>query len=351
MGGEVFAQAVGDGADVDVHIAGRRGFPAVRLPVGVAGAGKKCLGEPLGGAHGELALDDLVGRDELAVLVLDREDRLGVADGEALLGDEVLDVLVQVEQAHRIGDTGAGFADAGGDLVLLEGKLAGEAHVSGGFFHRVEILALEVLDERHFEHVAIRRLTLDDGHGGEPEFFRCAPAAFAGDEFELAVHLADDERLDDAVLADRIDKVIERRLDEGMARLQRAGDDVVDGRFADARRVVLAVGRRGPPGRRVFPDQCAESFAECLLRHGGATITHWAAEFQADFAGKLRGEDFASRQAGLERGGLTVGRGGGIHSACNRASGSASSFPSSPPVRRYARRTPRPPVRHRRMPR
>ena len=255
------------------------------------------MGEFFGGADGELAADDLVGGEQLGVLVLDREDRLGVADGEAALGDEQLHVAVEIEQAHGIGDAGAGFADAAGDFILLEREFLGEADVAGGFFHRVEVFALEVLDERHFEHIAVGRLAFDDRHGGEAEFAGGAPAAFAGDEFEFAIHRADDERLDDAVLADRLDEVVERGFAELGARLQRAGNHHVERHVADAFEILRS--HRGIEDRRghAFPDECSESFSECLFRHGAGSITQSRREFQADLPWTLNGADFRCRRA------------------------------------------------------
>ena len=93
----------------------------------------------------------------------------------------------------------------------------------------------------------------------EAEFFRRAPAAFAGDEFELAVDRADDERLDDAVLADGFDKFVERGFDEGGAGLERAGDDEVDGDFTCFSRPILGCGC--VRGAALFADEITESFA------------------------------------------------------------------------------------------
>ena len=58
MGGKVLAKAVGDGADVDVHLAGDRAFSRLAGLVGIAV--EVGLGELFGGADGELAADDLV---------------------------------------------------------------------------------------------------------------------------------------------------------------------------------------------------------------------------------------------------------------------------------------------------
>ena len=61
---------------------------------------------------------------------------------------------------------------------------------------------------------------------GDP---RGAPAALAGDQLVAAVvERADEDRLEDAVLADRRGQLVERRLVEGQARLLRVGVDVVD---------------------------------------------------------------------------------------------------------------------------
>jgi hypothetical protein len=213
-----------------------------------------------------------------------------MADGEAALGDLELDVAMEIEQAHRIGDAGAGFADAAGDFILFEREFPGEADVAGGFFHRVEVFALEILDERHFQHIAVGRLAFDDRDGGESEFAGGAPAAFAGDEFEFAIHRADDQRLDDAVLADRLDEVIERGFAELDARLQRAGNDHAVRHVADPFEILrsdrVIEDRRG----HAFPDECSESFSECLFRHGAGRITQSRWEFQADLPGTLNGK-------------------------------------------------------------
>lgn len=204
-------------------------------------------GEFFGGADGEGFFEDLAAGDELGVFVFDGEDGFGVADADLAAGDEDLDIGVEFEQAHGVGDTGAGFADAFGDVVLLHGEFFGEADVAGGFFDGVEVFALKVFDEGHFEHVAIGGFADDNGDGVEAEFFGGAPAAFAGDEFEVVADLADDEWLDDAVLADGFDEFIERGFDEVGAGLERAWGDAVDGHFAGAAGAFVrgSVGLRG----------------------------------------------------------------------------------------------------------
>ena len=172
------------------------------------------------GADRELAADDLVCGELLAIGVFQGEDGFCMADGDLALGEIHLDVLVEIEEAHGVCDGGAGFADAGGDFFLLEGEFLGEADVAGCFFNGIEIFALKVLDESHLEDVSVGGGALDDGDGGEAEFFGGAPAAFTGDEFVFPLNEACDEWLDDAVLADGFDEIVEGCIDKLVPRLE-----------------------------------------------------------------------------------------------------------------------------------
>jgi hypothetical protein len=125
-----------------------------------------------------------------------------MAGGEEALGEEGADGVAEVEEPHGIGDGGAVAADAFGDVFLAEPEFLCEAGVGFGFFDGVEVFALEVLDESHFEDIAVAGESFDDGDIGESELLAGAEAAFACDEFEGAVDGADDEWLDDAVFAD-----------------------------------------------------------------------------------------------------------------------------------------------------
>ena len=309
VGGEVLAEAVGEGADVDVHFALTGFFGIGGIAVFIGRSIEEGLGEFFRGAHGELAADDLIGGEELGILILDGKNGFGMANGEAALGDEQLHIAVEIEQAHGIGDAGAGLADTAGDLVLFEGEFLGKAHVAFGFFHGIEVLALEVLDEGHLEHIAVGGLTLDDGHGGESEFAGSTPAAFAGDELELAIHGAHDERLDDAVLADGLDEVVQRGFAELEAWLQGTGHHHVERDIAHALEILRRDRRVERGCGCAFADECAESFSECLFRHGGRSITQSRRQFQADFPRTSQHLIFPSRTS------LTRGAGTGIHCA------------------------------------
>ncbi len=142
-------------------------------------------------------------------------------------GEHVPHGLRQIQQAHRIGHGGAVFPHALGDVLLPHAEVLGQTGVGLGLFDGIETLTLEVLDERHLQHVLVGRLADDDGQQLEAELAGGSEAAFPGDEFQLVIHPADDQRLDDAVLADGLHELAELVGLELLARLQRTGNDLV----------------------------------------------------------------------------------------------------------------------------
>ena len=104
------------------------------------------------------------------------------------------------------------------------------------------------------------------GASARPSALRRAPAPLAGDEFELIAALPDDERLDDAVLFDRVDEFIEMVVAKNGARLERRGDDLRERYELHA----LAAFNGGSGRRDARIDERAETFAECSFCHRSA---------------------------------------------------------------------------------
>ena len=108
-----------------------------------------------------------------------------------------------------------------GDLLLRQPEVVVELVIRHRLFDRVEVLALDVLDERDLQRVALgHHLFDDDRDGGQAGLLRGAEAALAGDELVLVAGARDDERLDDAVLADAARQLFDRRFVERLARLE-----------------------------------------------------------------------------------------------------------------------------------
>ena len=105
---------------------------------------------------------------------------------EISLLDEPLDLLREGQQAHGVGHGGAGLAHPMGGLLLGEAILLDEGPVTGGLFHGVQVLTLEVFDEADLHDLPV--VGLDDQgrnfqqarHPGGP------PAAFTGDDLVIA---------------------------------------------------------------------------------------------------------------------------------------------------------------------
>ena len=224
VGRETAAELILDLADVILGLGGelRLGrFLVDRL------ARDRLGDELLGVAHVQLPLHDEVGEHALLGLGLEPEKGLGVTARQHLPRDECLHLGIEVKKADRIRDRGAVFADALGDLLLLQAEFLGQSRVGLGLLEGIEILALEVLDEGHLEHVAVRGIAHDHRHLRQLQLGRGPPAALPGDEFILPVHEPHDERLDHPMFADRIDQLGEVLLVETLARLQGRGHHLV----------------------------------------------------------------------------------------------------------------------------
>jgi hypothetical protein len=130
--------------------------------------------------------------------------------------------------------------------VLLGEAARGEEPLQGlGRLHRVQVLALQVLDERELERVVVGGLADEDRDLLKPRALGGAPAALAGDDLEAAAREAPGEDgLEDPLLADRLRELLELGLLEHLARLAVLRVQILDRAGGDA-------ARRGRRGRRL----------------------------------------------------------------------------------------------------
>ena len=98
---------------------------------------------------------DNIHQQPLFLVRLEGKQDFGVPNGDSPLLEERLRIRVQVKKPHGVGDRGSALADAFGDLILGETEIAMEPFVGAGLFDGIEIFALEVLDQRELEHLAI----------------------------------------------------------------------------------------------------------------------------------------------------------------------------------------------------
>ncbi len=93
------------------------------------------------------------------------EERTGMAHLQVAMGKQGLDLFRQADQAQQVGNGRARLADRFRDLLLGQLELLLQALQGSGFLDRVEVLALDVLDQRHGDgrfvrHVAHQRRDL-----------------------------------------------------------------------------------------------------------------------------------------------------------------------------------------------
>ena len=220
-------------------------------------------GQLFGDPDGRSLADDLLGQPFLLLVRFEREQDLRVPDGNPVVLEKGLDVRVEVEKAHGVGDRGPAFSHAFGDVLLREPEVAGEPLVGRGFLNRVEPFALEIFNQGEFEDLPVAGFADDGGSLGETEFPGGPPAAFPGDELIPAINFAHDERLDDSAFPDALDQFVEMLCGEFDTRLKRAWDNEVEPQLLHPFAQFLR-GRRVDDAR---VDQRAESLAECLLCH------------------------------------------------------------------------------------
>lgn len=209
--------------------------------------------------------------------VVDGQQGARMSGGEAAFFQKFLDRGFELQEADGVGDGGAVFAGALRDLFLRELKLIDEALKSVGLLNGIEILALQIFDEGHFECEFFGNIAQDDWHTTEASALGGAPTALTRDQLKTIGNFSDDERLDDAARLNRARKFVERFFAEARARLIGARVDEIDidvkKRFVRSRRYCrrrLArerVNRRQRhlrlllrrPCRILVPDQCSQS--------------------------------------------------------------------------------------------
>src|SRR5579862_2183243 len=124
--------------------------------------------------------------------------------GQASLGNQLLNVRRQLQQADQVGYCGPILPSPAANLVVTQLQLPAQAVECLRCFNRVQILALDVFDECNFEQPFIGYLlnhhwnSTDSGNSGS------APPAFAGHQLIPLAVAAYNQWLDNAISTDRL---------------------------------------------------------------------------------------------------------------------------------------------------
>src|SRR6185503_18578992 len=117
------------------------------------------------------------------------------------------------------------FVDELAELLLGMAEVGDQPTIGLRFLDRVQILALDVLDQRDFERLLVAEFADDGGDFVQPGALRRPPASLAGDNLETVAMGTDDDRLDDAAGLDRGGELGQRLFLEDPARLAGMGLD------------------------------------------------------------------------------------------------------------------------------
>ena len=196
-------------------------------------------------AHREVFGDDPPRELLLEGTIRCPEQRPRVTHANRAFLQAALDRRRELQEPQRVGDRHPALADARCHVVVGEREILDQLLIRARLLERIQLLALNVLDDRVLEHGRVVGNPDHRGHGLQTDAPRRAPPPLAGDELvATALSRADEDGLQDADLADRIGERAERFLVEMFARLLRVRPDLRDRYLGEAARLL-----RDRPGR------------------------------------------------------------------------------------------------------
>ena len=151
----------------------------------------------------------------------------------------------QLQQPQQVRDMTARLVDDLGEHLLRMPIFARQPLIGLRFFDRVEILALDVLDQRDLERLGIVEVANDDRHLVQPRALRRPPAPLARDDLIVMPMRPHHDRLDQPTRRDRRRQLVEHRLVEMPSRLIGMRRQRTDRQHPHARRLRCrcAIGR------------------------------------------------------------------------------------------------------------
>ena len=208
--------------------------------------------------------DDAPTGDEPGLRFLQAQQRASVSLADLIGADRLEDLAGELEQADQVGDRRAVDAQPAGQLLLgtsVSGQVIAECT---RFIDRVEILPLEVLHHRQLEDAPIVEIEHPRRDLMEMGLDARAKPPLSGDELEARSRRADEDRLEHAVLAERLGQRRNLIRIEVATGLERIGIDLVNGDLDELGALVR------PRFESTFftPEQGLEAASETTTIHG-----------------------------------------------------------------------------------
>jgi hypothetical protein len=177
---------------------------------------------------GESALQNHFGQPLLKEFVGDAQQRAGLPGGQPPLLQHLLDRFGQLEQPQAVGDRGPTLPQTACQVFLAEPLLFGQEAIGAGLLHGVEVLPLDVFQQRQLQHFIVGHVEYDDGDFRKTRFLGGTPTALAGHDFVPVTVSAYHNGLNDAVFPDGLGQFAQGFIGEAEPRLLGIGEQQVD---------------------------------------------------------------------------------------------------------------------------
>ena len=218
-----------------VHILDRLRLGSARL--------LRLADQRFGLANRERTGNDVAREAQLDRLVANPEQGARVSHRQRARREVRAHFLWQAQEPHVVGDRRTILPDGVGNLLLCEMEVVGETTIGLRLFDRIEILALDVLDQRDRQQLIFGNVANDNRYFQEAGALRCPPATFAGHDLVVAIDAPDDDRLDDPVGANGAGEILDPLVVHLRAGLELVGPQQIG---VDLQRAIGS-SRRGSP--------------------------------------------------------------------------------------------------------
>ncbi len=198
----------------------------------------------------------------------------------------------------------AALADDFCDFVLTAFELVGESVIALRLLHRVEVFALDVFDDHDLERIGVADIDRHDRHFVQPGDLRRAPAPLACDDLIPILHAAHrphHDRLDHAVLLDRVGELAELGVGKIAARIARIGLQEFDRHLALRARPIQMRGLAAD-----IPDQTCKTAPQSRTRFLGHRQLPWIQVKALLFTSSCHSPSFRGARKSREPGILTL---------------------------------------------
>ena len=179
-----------------------------------------------------------------------------------------------------------------GQLLLGVAELLEQQAIGARLFQRIEVGALDVLDQGDFQRLAIRQFADENRNVMNAGALRGAPAPLARDDFIFSIgERAHDDGLQQALVADRLGKFVEIRFGEMLARIVGAGLQQLDRHVAQRADILhhrffagVVADQRGQPAAQPLLRGACHVHVSSLLSSGVRFVSDQNRSGRAQFA-------------------------------------------------------------------